>query len=72
MFCAICTEDLAPDAARPRPLGRGGAIVSICASCDEEHPNSGRYSFDGGRDKSSTGLSPGAVVLNIRKKGHAS
>lgn len=36
-FCAICADDI-PDNAEPisRPLGRGGALVRVCADCDAE------------------------------------
>jgi len=33
-FCAICTDDDGPFT--QRPLGRNGAMVSICSSCDTE------------------------------------
>lgn len=43
-FCALCGED-APAGSALRPLGRDDALVAVCASCDGEHPRSGRYSF---------------------------
>jgi hypothetical protein len=41
-FCAICTGD---GPLVERPLGKGGALVSVCERCDTEHPRSGRISF---------------------------
>jgi hypothetical protein len=35
-FCAICTGEAGPFARRP--LGRGGAMVSVCRECDEDAP----------------------------------
>lgn len=52
-FCAVCAADIVGDPLR-RPLGKGDAMVNVCASCDEEHPRGGRYSFDGHRDPSVT------------------
>lgn len=34
MFCAICTSDRGPFVRRP--LGRGDALVNVCADCDEQ------------------------------------
>ena len=33
-FCAICTDDRGPFV--QRPLGRDGALVTVCHDCDEE------------------------------------
>jgi hypothetical protein len=33
-FCAICTSERGPFVRRP--LGRGDALVSVCADCDDE------------------------------------
>lgn len=46
MFCAICVEPIIGEPRRA-PLGRDGALVAICAACEDEHPRSGRYSFGG-------------------------
>jgi len=38
-FCAVCTVDLPPGAkVVKRALGRGGALVAVCAECDPGHP----------------------------------
>lgn len=46
-FCALCTSDVGPFI--KRPFGKGDAFVDVCAGCDTDHPNTGRYSFGGGR-----------------------
>lgn len=61
-FCAICTEESADLCARP--LGRGRALVKVCADCDEEHPRSGRYAFG----ESERGSMPSTNTRHFRGK----
>lgn len=35
-FCAVCTSERGPFV--KRPLGRGNALVTVCAACDAEPP----------------------------------
>jgi hypothetical protein len=42
-FCALCTSERGPFVLRP--LGKAGANVAVCPSCDSVHPRSGRISF---------------------------
>ncbi len=69
MFCAICTDDIADGV--QRPLGRGGALVTICKPCDEDGPESGRYSFGGGRETTKTGITGSHIFASrtTRKAG---
>lgn len=46
-FCAVCTEE--SSTLTKQPIGRGGALVWVCNACDDLHPRSGRYSFEGGK-----------------------
>lgn len=49
--CAVCTNPLGDNPERPgamQPIGRGGALVRVCYSCNHEPVSSGRYSFGGG------------------------
>lgn len=45
-FCALCTSDTGPFV--QRPFGKADALVTVCKSCDEEHPRQGNYSFGDG------------------------
>lgn len=47
-ICAICTRELV-SIERFEPLGRNNVMVAVCPACADEHPRSGRYSFEGGR-----------------------
>lgn len=46
-WCAICTAPIAGTPSR-QPLGRDGAMVTVCTECDDVHPRSGRYAFSVG------------------------
>lgn len=49
-FCALCTEPTSTQ--HMEPLGKGGAMVNVCADCTTVHPRSGRYTFaEGGPRK---------------------
>jgi len=42
-FCAQCLSEVGPF--EKRPYGRNGGLVSVCQTCENEHPRQGRYSF---------------------------
>lgn len=63
-FCAICTDPPPPNTELVhRPLGRGGALVLVCADCDTLHPRSGRYAFDDGGGRQA--LTPHGSMGNL-------
>lgn len=64
--CALCAGEI-QGGARQLPLGRNDALVTVCYTCDTEHPRKGRYSFDGGR---STDLHSTTGVLTAGRDGN--
>lgn len=63
-MCAVCLSQTPPF--RKRPLGRNDALVDVCATCDDEHPRSGRYAFAGSESPRSD---IGFVNANGHKRG---
>ena len=56
-WCAICADDSPGIMLTQEPLGKAGALVWVCADCNNLHPSSGRYSFgDGGRGQHAIAL----------------
>ncbi len=65
-WCAICLVDL-PNGGTLEPLGKDGALVSVCHDCNEAHPRSGRYTFDGGRQTTE----PNSRLVGDRRGGYS-
>jgi hypothetical protein len=54
-FCALCTVELPSNHVRSAPFGKDEALVKVCDDCFDEHPRSGRYSFDSNETPRHTG-----------------
>lgn len=66
-FCALCTNEIRGTPHR-EPIGKGNAIVDVCAASSSEHPRRGRYNFAGGHTQHIVAHSTSSAGEGCRRK----